>query len=113
MLGINLEIDGIVEMNLQNTTDSEGCMSKQSRNKQISIIIISVYYYISIYVLLSRIMLKREKNINLKMYKQIQENIYNASINGQELKGEKSPPFYMMTLALYYHLRDCISVFSS
>jgi signal transduction histidine kinase len=96
--GINLEIDeyrreiDTIESKYQ--TSEELHLEKQSRNKLISIIIISVLLFIIImlYFFYQNMRLK-EKNKFKDIQTKIQENIYNASINGQEIERKKIASF--------------------
>jgi hypothetical protein len=47
----------------------------------------------------------KQKNKLSEIQSKIQENIINASINGQELERKKLPTSCMTTSALYYHRR--------
>lgn len=96
--GINLELDEykreIDNIESKYKTSEELHMEKQSRNKQISIVIISVLLFIIImlYFFYQNMRLK-EKNKFKDIQTKIQENIYNASINGQEIERKKIASF--------------------
>ncbi|OCB76122.1 tetratricopeptide repeat-containing sensor histidine kinase [Flavobacterium crassostreae] len=96
--GINLEIDEykreIDTIELKYKTKEEVLLEKQSKNKQISVIIISILLLIIIlfYFFFQNIKLK-QKNKLKDVQTKIQQNIYNASVNGQELERKKIASF--------------------
>jgi signal transduction histidine kinase len=96
--GINLEIDEykreIDTIELRYKTKEELLLDKQTKNKQVSIIIISVLLLamILLYFFFQNIRLKQKNKLN-DVQSKIQENIINASINGQELERKKIASF--------------------
>lgn len=98
--GINLEIDEykreIDNIETKYKSKEQLLLEKQSKNKKISIVIISVLLLIIIvlYFLFQNIRLKQKNKIT-EIRSQIQERIINASINGQEIERKK--------IALFLH----------
>lgn len=96
--GINLELDeykreiDIIETKYK--TKQQILIEKQSKNKQISIIIISLLLLIIIlfYFFFQNTRLK-QKNKLKDIQSKIQENIINASVNGQEIERKKIANF--------------------
>lgn len=96
--GINLEIDEykreIDNIETKYKTKEQLLLEKQSKNKQISIIIISLLLLIIIlfYFFFQNNSLK-QKNKLKDIQSKIQENIINASVNGQEMERKKIANF--------------------
>lgn len=96
--GINLELDEykreIDNIEIKYKTKEQLLVEKQSRNKQISVIIISLLLLIIIlfYFFFQNSKLK-QKNKLKDIQSKIQENIINASIDGQELERKKIANF--------------------
>ncbi|NRS88183.1 signal transduction histidine kinase [Flavobacterium sp. 7E] len=96
--GINLEIDEykreIDDIEDKYKTKEQVLIEKQSKNKRISTIIIALLLFIIIifYFFTQNIRLK-QKNKLKDVQTKIQENIYNASVNGQEIERKKIAAF--------------------
>lgn len=96
--GINLEIDEykreIDTIEDKYKTKEQVLIEKQSRNKRISTIIIALLLLIIIifYFFTQNIRLK-QKNKLKDVQTKVQENIYNASVNGQEIERKKIANF--------------------
>ncbi|TRX07027.1 tetratricopeptide repeat-containing sensor histidine kinase [Flavobacterium gawalongense] len=96
--GINLEIDGykreIDNIETKYKTKQYLLLEKQSKNKKISIVVISLLLLIIIlfYFLFQNTKLKQNNKLK-DLQSKIQENIINASINGQELERKKIASF--------------------
>lgn len=96
--GINLEIDEykreVDNIELKYKTKEQLLLERQSKNKQISIVIIAILLLIIIlfYFFFQNMRLK-EKNKLKDIQRKIQENIYNATINGQEVERKKIASF--------------------
>ncbi|MFV5692733.1 ATP-binding protein [Flavobacterium sp. LT1R49] len=96
--GINLEIDEykreIDKIETNYKTKQELLLETQSKNKKISIIVISLLLLIIIlfYILFQNTKLKQNNKLK-DLQSKIQENIINASINGQELERKKIASF--------------------
>jgi signal transduction histidine kinase len=96
--GINLEIDRykreIDNIETKYKTKQHLLLEKQSKNKKISIIVISSLLLIIIlfYFLFQNTRLKQNNKLK-DLQSKIQENIINASINGQELERKKIASF--------------------
>lgn len=96
--GINLELDEykreIDNIETKYKTKQQILLEKQSKNKQISIIIISLLLLVIIlfYYFFQNSRLK-QKNKLKDVQSKIQENIINASINGQEMERKKIANF--------------------
>ncbi|MFV5689419.1 ATP-binding protein [Flavobacterium sp. ZT3R25] len=96
--GINLEIDEykreIDKIETKYKTKQELLLETQSKNKKISIIVISLLLLIIIlfYILFQNTKLKQNNKLK-DLQSKIQENIINASINGQELERKKIASF--------------------
>jgi signal transduction histidine kinase len=98
MVGINLEVDEykreIDHIEIKYKTKQQLLIDKQTKNKQISIIIISLLLIgiILLYFFFQNIRLKQKNKIK-DIQSKIQENIINASISGQELERKKIATF--------------------
>lgn len=96
--GINLELDEykreIDNIETKYKTKQQILLEKQSKNKQISIIIISLLLLVIIlfYYFFQNSRLK-QKNKLKDVQSKIQENMINASINGQEMERKKIANF--------------------
>jgi len=96
--GINLELDEykreIDNIETKYKTKQQILLEKQSKNKQISIIIISLLILVIIlfYFFFQNSRLK-QKNKLKDVQSKIQENMINASINGQEMERKKIANF--------------------
>ncbi|MBP6180368.1 ATP-binding protein [Flavobacterium sp.] len=96
--GINLEIDRykreIDYIETKYKTKQNLLIEKQTKNKKISIIVISSLLLIIIlfYILFQNTKLKQNNKLK-DLQSKIQENIINASINGQELERKKIASF--------------------
>jgi two-component system NarL family sensor kinase len=96
--GINLELDEykreIDNIEIKYKTKQEYLIEKQTKNKQISIIIISILLFaiILFYFFFQNTKLKQKNKLN-DIQSQIQENMITASINGQELERKKIANF--------------------
>ncbi|TDE03863.1 sensor histidine kinase [Flavobacterium hiemivividum] len=117
--GINLEIDEykreIDNIETKYKTKEQLLIEKQSKNKQISIIIISLLLLIIIlsYFFFQNTKLKQQNKLN-DIQSKIQENIINASINGQEQERKKIANFLHDNIsALLSSAGLHLSVFSS
>ncbi|MFV5685240.1 ATP-binding protein [Flavobacterium sp. GB2R13] len=96
--GINLEIDRykreIDNIETKYKTKQNLLIEKQNKNRKISIIVISLLLLIIIlfYFLFQNTRLKQNNKLK-DLQSKIQENIINASINGQELERKKIASF--------------------
>jgi signal transduction histidine kinase len=96
--GINLELDEykreIDNIEIRYKTKEQILLEKQAKNKQINIVIISLLLVVIIlfYFFFQNAKLK-QKNKLKDVQSKIQENIINASINGQELERKKIANF--------------------
>jgi two-component system NarL family sensor kinase len=96
--GINLELDEykreIDNIETKYKTKQEILLEKQAKNKQISIVIISLLLLVIIlfYFFFQNSRLK-QKNKLKDIQSKIQENMINASINGQEIERKKIANF--------------------
>jgi two-component system NarL family sensor kinase len=117
--GINLELDeykreiDIIETKYK--TKEQVLLEKQSKNKQISLIVISLLILIIIlfYFLFQNTRLK-QKNKLKDVQSKIQENIINASVNGQEIERKKIANFLHDNISALLSTAGLhLSVFSS
>jgi two-component system NarL family sensor kinase len=96
--GINLELDEykreVDNIETKYKTKQQILLEQQSKNKQISVIIISslIIIIILFYFLFQNSRLK-QKNKLKDIQSKIQENIINASVNGQEMERKKIANF--------------------
>ncbi|MBP2284667.1 signal transduction histidine kinase [Flavobacterium sp. CG_23.5] len=96
--GINLELDAykreIDNIETKYETNQQLLIEKQYKNKQISVIIIASLLLIIIlfYFFFQNTRLKQNSKLK-DLQSQIQENIINASINGQEMERKKIASF--------------------
>ncbi|WP_415583336.1 ATP-binding protein [Flavobacterium frigoris] len=119
VIGINLELDEykreIDNIETKYKTKQQVLLEKQSKNKQISIIIISLLLIIIIlfYFFFQNTKLKQKNKLN-DIQSKIQENIINATIDGQELERKKIANFLHDNIsALLSSAGLHLSVFSS
>lgn len=96
--GINLELDEykreIDNIEIKYKTKEQILLEKQAKNKQINIVIISFLLVVIILFYFSFQNAKLKQKNKLKdVQRKIQENIINASINGQELERKKIANF--------------------
>lgn len=117
--GINLEIDEykreIDNVETIYKTKQELLIEKQNKNKKISIVIITLLLIIIIlfYFFFQNTKLKQKNKLN-EIQSKIQENIINASINGQEIERTKIANFLHDNIsALLSSAGLHLSVFSS
>ncbi|WP_232226259.1 ATP-binding protein [Flavobacterium sp. ACAM 123] len=117
--GINLELDEykreVDNIEAKYKTKEQVLLERQSKNKQISIIIISLLLFIIIlfYFFFQNTQLKQKNNLK-DIQSKIQENIINASIDGQELERKKIANFLHDNIsALLSSAGLHLSVFSS
>ena len=98
IIGVNLEIDEykreIDNIKIEYKTNHELLIEKQSKNKVISIVIISILLTIIIlsYLYFQNVQLKQKNKIR-DIENKIQENIITATINGQEMERKKIASF--------------------
>ena len=96
--GINLEIDEykreIDKIESEFKTKEYVLLQKQSRNKKIVIVVILILLFLFIFFYISSENAKLKQKNNLKdLRSKAQENMINASINGQELERKKIASF--------------------
>jgi signal transduction histidine kinase len=96
--GINLEIDEykreIDRIEREYKTTQSFLLEEQSRNKKVVIVFIIILLLISfLFYFYSQNMQLKQKNRLKDLQSKIQENILNASINGQELERKKIAAF--------------------
>lgn len=117
--GINLELDEykreIDNIETKYKTKQQILLEKQSKNRQISVIIISSLLLIIIlfYFLFQNTRLKQKNKLN-DIQSKIQENIINASVNGQEMERKKIANFLHDNISALLSTAGLhLSVFSS
>jgi two-component system NarL family sensor kinase len=117
--GINLELDEykreIDNIETKYKTKQQVLLENQSKNKQISIIIISLLLLIIIlfYFFFQNTKLKQKSKLN-DIQSKIQENIINATIDGQELERKKIANFLHDNISALLSTAGLhLSVFSS
>ncbi|MGO4904345.1 tetratricopeptide repeat-containing sensor histidine kinase [Flavobacterium sp. W20_MBD1_R3] len=96
--GINLEIDEykreIDKIETEYKTTQFFLLQEQSRNKKVVIVLIAILLLLSfLFYFYSQNMQLKQKNRLKDIQSKVQENIINASINGQELERKKIAAF--------------------